>query len=65
MSRGSGKGMEQVDRRPGKGNWVAAKRFAIWLSAPGARKIRVIDDYTVSGQNGMLVPNEKLDHAGL
>eukprot|EP00971_Amphidinium_carterae_P344141 6484345-Amphidinium_carterae.1 len=56
---------DEVDMIHGKGNWVAAKRFAIWQSAAGARKIRVIDDYTISGQNGTVVPSEKLDHAGL
>eukprot|EP00971_Amphidinium_carterae_P197261 3915415-Amphidinium_carterae.3 len=56
---------EEVDAIHGRGQWVAAKRFAIWQSAAGRRKLRVIDDYSVSGQNSTVVPAEKLDHAGL
>eukprot|EP00971_Amphidinium_carterae_P337012 6473642-Amphidinium_carterae.2 len=49
----------------GHGKWVAAKRFTIWQSAAGQRKIRVIDDYSTSGQKATVIPPEKLDHASL
>eukprot|EP00971_Amphidinium_carterae_P046548 917111-Amphidinium_carterae.2 len=56
---------DEVNRIHGEGKWVAAKRFAIWQSSSGQRKLRVIDDYSIAGQNGTVVAAEKLDHAGL
>eukprot|EP00971_Amphidinium_carterae_P179264 3555821-Amphidinium_carterae.1 len=56
---------EKVDAMHCRGHWVAAKRFAIWQSSGGKRKLRAINDYSVSGQNATVMPAEKLDHAGL
>ena len=56
---------DQFDCEFGRGGWVAAHRFVIHQSSGGVLKRRLIDDFSISGQNDTIVPSERLDHSGL
>ena len=45
--------------------WVASPRFALVKERDGALKLRVIDDLSWSGVNGLLLPAEKIAYEGI
>eukprot|EP00971_Amphidinium_carterae_P312922 6218650-Amphidinium_carterae.1 len=56
---------KELNQIYGRGNRMSAKRFGLMQSAAGKKKLRVIDDYSAQGQNGLTTPSERLDHGGL
>eukprot|EP00971_Amphidinium_carterae_P021283 420087-Amphidinium_carterae.1 len=56
---------EQLHKRFGKHQWIAARRFGLWQSSGHTRKFRLIDDYSASGHNAATFVDQRLDHGGL
>ena len=54
-----------LDRRFGAGRWVPARRFGVWQSSAGVRKLRPIDDFSFNFHNATVEVQERLDHGGL
>ena len=55
----------QLDHRFGPGSWIPARRFGLWQSSSGKRKMRPIDDFSFNYHNATVEIQEKLDHGGL
>ena len=55
----------ELDATFGVSGWLAARRFGIWQSSAGSTKFRLIDDYSVFGQNSTVGAVELLDHGGI
>ena len=56
---------DQLDDLYGQGAWLSGKRFGIYQSSGDQQKLRIIDDFSIHGQNSASLPTEVLDHGGV